>query len=84
MGTHAQTQTDNTPRRNLFRRGQKHVTTKREGEETQTKEQTRTDNNTKYETEKRETEGEKQVRSNKDASKRRMFKKIVLNCFKLF
>ena len=26
----------------------------------------------------------KQVHSNKDASKRRMFKKIVLNCFKLF
>ena len=26
----------------------------------------------------------KQVRSNKDASKGRMFKKIVLNCFKLF
>ena len=26
----------------------------------------------------------KQVRSNKDASKVRMFQKIVLNCFKLF
>ena len=32
----------------------------------------------------REERVKKQDRSNKDASKGRMFKKIVLNCFKLF